>query len=212
MDLWTFSEDAQSDSLRSALMTLRSEAQELLKHLRSICTDLRPPDLDRSGLGLACAIRSYVKKRAKESPQEACRSPHLYELDLMNDAGRLPEQVALSLFRIFQEASKNSIKHANAHKILVELSLYETSCTLTITDDGDGFERKPRYTDLANNEHFGLLGMQERAELIGANLKMTSKPGHGTIVFVYVPLPNPSRTRKESENENENKKNSRRHR
>lgn len=197
-ELSMLSQDAQSESLSSALMRLRSDALELLKGLRSICTDLRPPDLDTSGLGLACAIRSYIKKRAKES--------HLYELDLMNDAGRLPEQVAIALFRIFQEATKNSIKHAKAQKIVVELLLDDRSCTLRISDDGDGFSLPPRLTDLANNEHFGLLGMQERAELIGANLKITSKPRHGTIVFVYVPLPKSSG----KEPENENKKNSRR--
>lgn len=181
-ELSMLSEDAQSESLSRALMTLRSEALSLLKHLRSICTDLRPPDLDTSGLGLACAIRSYIKKRAKES--------RLYELDLMSDAGRLPEQVAIALFRIFQEATKNSIKHSRAKKILVELSFDETSCTLRVTDNGDGFELPSRLIDLAHNEHFGLLGMQERAELIGANFKISSKPGDGTIVFVHVPLPN----------------------
>jgi signal transduction histidine kinase len=186
MDLWTFSEDAQSESLRSDLQTLRSETLNCLKGLRSTCTNLRPPDLECSGL--ASAIRTYIEKRADLSK--------MVELDLMNDAGRLPEQVAISLFRILQEATQNSIKHANPHKILVELSLDETSCTLTITDDGDGFSLPKRLPDLANDEHFGLLGMQERAELIGANLKITSKLGHGTIVFVYVPLPNPSRKEK----------------
>jgi len=201
MDLWTFSEDAQSESLRSDLQTLRSETLNCLKGLRSTCTNLRPPDLECSGL--ASAIRTYIEKRADLS--------NLYELDLMNDAGRLPEQVAISLFRIFQEATQNSLKHANAQKILVQLSLDETSCTLTISDDGDGFSLPAPLPDLANNEHFGLLGMQERAELIGANLKITSKLGHGTIVFVYVPLPKLRAKELKNENENENEKNSRRH-
>ncbi|MGB0383894.1 MAG: GAF domain-containing sensor histidine kinase, partial [Ardenticatenaceae bacterium] len=179
LELRMYSRQAKSESFGTALQKLRSETLDLLGCLRHICTGLRPPDLDM--LGLACAIRTYTEKEPDLSA--------LFELDLMNDEARLPDQVAISLFRIYQEASKNIIKHAKATKVQVELHFESGRCTLTISDNGCGFEVPPRLADFANEQHFGLLGIQERADAIDAKLEITSELGRGTRLLVQVLLP-----------------------
>lgn len=148
----------------------------LAQELRGICSTLRPPDLDM--IELSAAIRCDANKKAN-----LCKS---IKLDLIDNAEHLPSSVALSLFRIYQEATQNSLKHAQAKQIKVKLYLEQTHTILSISDDGKGFELPARLEELAHHDHFGLLGMQERADAIGAQLEITSKPGHGTKLEVRV--------------------------
>ncbi|MDZ7954813.1 AAA family ATPase [Nostoc sp. DedQUE09] len=94
----------------------------------------------------------------------------------------LPTEVENHLLRIGQEALTNAIKYANASKILVELVYEDTQCLLHIKDDGQGFG----VGSLSSLVGFGLLGMSERAERIGAHLAIQSQPGQGTEIIVTV--------------------------
>jgi signal transduction histidine kinase len=94
----------------------------------------------------------------------------------------LPTEVENHLLRIGQEALTNAIKYANASKILVELVYDDTQCLLRIQDDGQGFG----VGSISLVGGFGLLGMSERAEQIGAHLVIQSQPGQGTEIVVVV--------------------------
>ena len=94
----------------------------------------------------------------------------------------LPTEVENHLLRIGQEALTNAIKYANASKIMVELVYQDTQCLLHVKDDGQGFG----LGSISSPGGFGLLGMSERAERIGAQLKIQSQPGQGTEIIVIV--------------------------
>jgi signal transduction histidine kinase len=96
----------------------------------------------------------------------------------------LPE-VEYQLLRIAQEAISNALRHARAKTLEIRLHVDEEQLGLTFADDGIGFT-----TDVERAEagHFGLLGMRERADEIGAGLTVTSSPGHGTEVSIHVPI------------------------
>lgn len=91
----------------------------------------------------------------------------------------LPPEVRVTFYRIAQEAVQNVVKHAGAQQIDLSLHLEPGSATLHICDDGCGF-------DVAHIEggHFGLRIMGERAEAVGATLRVVSRPGHGTTITV----------------------------
>lgn len=94
----------------------------------------------------------------------------------------LPPDAENNLLRIGQEAFTNAVKYAHANEIRIELVYEPTQCCLRIRDDGQGF--KVNNTTLSQG--FGLLGMSERAEHIGAQLSIDSQLGQGTEVSVFV--------------------------
>lgn len=97
--------------------------------------------------------------------------------------------VSLTLLRVIQEACSNSIKHGHAKKINVSLKYEPKSLTLTIKDDGDGFDTSaiPEFTR-DDNSGFGLSMMKERIYLLSGKISISSKPGEGCIVKVIIPV------------------------
>ena len=100
---------------------------------------------------------------------------------------RLTGPQEIGLYRIVQEALSNAARHANAKSITVCVSFTEQELLLQVSDDGQGFTRPDRLSALIQDGHFGLMGMQERAELIGAQLQIHSSPGQGTTVEIHLP-------------------------
>src|SRR5690606_21382173 len=99
---------------------------------------------------------------------------------------RLSPEVELALYRIAQEALNNVVRHAAARNARVTLACQAGAVRLTVSDDGRGFVVPESPAGLAPQAHFGLLGIHERAELIGARLRLASVPGQGTQVEVEV--------------------------
>jgi signal transduction histidine kinase len=97
---------------------------------------------------------------------------------------RLPGPVEMNLLRIGQEAVANAVKHGHASQISIELRYSVSSVHLSVCDDGQGFVA----IQSSPAGHFGLLDMRERAQSIGTNLEIDSKPGHGTRITVEIPL------------------------
>lgn len=95
---------------------------------------------------------------------------------------RLPGPVEMNLLRIGQEAVANAVKHGQAQSVSIELLYTPTLVRLTVSDDGQGFSA----TQASPTGHFGLLDMRERAQSMGSQLEVESKPGHGTRVGVEV--------------------------
>jgi signal transduction histidine kinase len=100
---------------------------------------------------------------------------------------RLSSEVELTLFRIVQEALNNVIKHADAVRVVTVVEMSESNVTITVQDDGIGFQPSTLAEHPATASRLGLLGMQERARLLGGVLSIDSTPGHGTKVTVNVP-------------------------
>ena len=159
-----------------------SMLQQVMRTLRGICGELRPPTL--TPFGLEKAIRSHIVQIKEAQPKISV------ELDLMSDGKSLPERVRLALFRIYQQAAINVIRHANASKIYIYFNFDDEVIRLTIQDDGVGFEVPERPVELVRHGHFGLVGSAERAQAIGGKLWVESEIGQGTTLKVVVPRHN----------------------
>ncbi len=171
-------EQSSSPVGQLSLGRLRGIAEQTLAELRRIISALRPAILD--DLGLDAAIRWYVKEMVE--PQGLRVTIRLSGL-----APRLPSHVETAVFRIVQEAFTNMLKHADAQHATVDAVLRNGQVQLVITDDGRGFEVTaiPRSRE---GRGVGLLGMKERAELLGGKLQVSASPGAGTTIEVTIPV------------------------
>lgn len=111
------------------------------------------------------------------------------EVETKGNVSTLPEVIEEALLRIGQEAVTNTVKHAGARSIRIELDFSEPNVVLEIRDDGKGFV--PETCPGPNEGHFGLLGMAERAKRVGGEIKVASTPGTGTVIRVEIPLLQP---------------------
>lgn len=162
------------------LRRAKATADGMLDNLHQIIADLRPPLLD--DLGLASAIGAYAKQRLGPAGISAQLCNLMPDLDV-------PPDVATALFRIAQEALANVVKHARATKVTITLAKGDGALVLSVEDNGTGFQF-PAAETLGTSAHgFGLLGMQERASILGADFDLRTAPGQGTTVTVRVPLP-----------------------
>ena len=159
------------------LAKLKGIAEHTLTEVRRLIYDLRPSILD--DFGLAAALRSYVKETIEPQGIEVA----------MNIAGlhdRLPSYVETAVFRIVQEALTNILKHAGANRAKVDVAQRDGRIEMTITDDGRGFNLNEVTTSREGG--MGLLGMRERAGLLGGTMTIHSTSGGGTRLEVAIPI------------------------
>ena len=176
-------EKAGSAGMKQDINVARGGIRRLVEELRQMCSDLRPPTIDHHGL--SAAINSLANEWAE-------RSDIQIQLEIDPSLGRLPEMMELSLFRIVQEGLNNIRKHAFAKH--VRISLQRTSSTnllLRLEDDGKGLSTPPNLASLANDKHFGLVGISERVALLGGTIQIASTEGNGSILQVEIPSPYP---------------------
>lgn len=166
----------ETDSPKVALNTRLDTAQTLLEttvtDIRDLMAELHPPALD--DYGLFAALRSYVESLRRSTGLPLTISGQ--DLD-----PPLPPVAALALFRVAQGALTNAAKHAAASHIDVALADRGDAVTLTIADDGRGFDIRG---DRSGAPSWGLNILRERAEAVGATLTIDSRPGQGTQVAV----------------------------
>lgn len=105
----------------------------------------------------------------------------------MADGQTLPERVRMALYRIYQIAITNVLRHAQATQVWIQFKLNREDVILEIKDNGRGFEVPERWIELARQGHLGLVGALERAEAIGGRLQVESEPGRGSLVRVTAP-------------------------
>ena len=156
----------------------RRMAQHSLTEARRSVMDLRSSVLEGQNLG--AALQSGMRIWTAGSGVEIA-------VDVTGSENSLPQEVEQHVLRIAQEAVTNALKHAGASRIRVKLHMEERKLCLDIQDDGHGFEPDGVFSSLGG--HFGLLGMRERAERLGGEMRLVSHPGQGTEVEVKVPLP-----------------------
>jgi signal transduction histidine kinase len=168
------------DEASAAQMAAAQAAlQQVRRTLRTMAGELRPPAL--APFGLEKALRSHVEELQKAYPHVEL------QLDLMADGQELPEQTRLALFRIYQQALNNVVRHAQANHVSIRFKLDAERVVLEIQDDGRGFIVPQRRILLVRQGHLGLAGMAERAEAIGGHLVVMSAPGNGTLIRVVAP-------------------------
>ena len=165
------------------LAELREMTAGAIDDVRRVIRDLRPIYLE--DLGLAPALDMLVQSLHQPDRLEAAFS-------IEGEARRLVPERELAVYRIVQEALNNVVKHAQAQHVQVHLRFdtiaSDATLSATIRDDGVGFAMPDRVDALTDRGHFGLIGMRERAELIGARLAIHASPGQGTTVEVTLPL------------------------
>jgi signal transduction histidine kinase len=178
LDAVAMSMPGESSAARTYLDLARRMARHSLTEARRSVMDLRASALD--GQDLAAAIQSGTRMWTAGSGVSV-------DVDIEGPSAQLPEEMEQHLLRITQEAVTNALKHASAHTIGVKLHLESRKLYLRVVDDGRGFDQQNAFS--SRGGHFGLIGMRERAERMGGELRLASHPGEGTELEVTVPLP-----------------------
>lgn len=180
LNLESLSEDClKYEDLCEKITRVKTIAKRLDANVDFLAWELRPAAIE--DLGLLTAIKNYVKEWSLQFniPAEF----HTTGLD----KAEFPLEVEVNLYRITQEALNNTCKYASAKQTNVLLERRDTNITLIIEDDGVGFDVK-KATTLKNGKGLGLIGMRERAVLVGGKFEIESECGIGTTIFVRVPL------------------------
>ncbi len=158
--------------VRREIEVAKDLATAALEDARGAIVGLRPTTLDDLGLG--------------PSLESLARSLPVKEVAVELEAVSLPPHVEVAFYRIAQEAFQNVVKHAGATRVELRLHRDDDGVRMVVADDGRGFAEDP--TGGGENRHaYGLLGIQERAELIGARVTVKSRPERGTTVEVLLP-------------------------
>lgn len=161
------------------LTQLKDQAQNTLTELRRVMLELRPSILD--DLGLVPAVRWYLHERVeREGIRTALREDGLEE-------ERLDADTETTAFRIVQESLTNIIKHAQASSVEVSLNRRDGMLKVQVADDGRGFDTARMAEEATTESHLGIFGMEERAMLVGGELKIQSSMA-GTVVQADIPL------------------------
>ncbi len=168
-------------NLDTALRVIK-DAKALLadtaKKIRTLFIDLRPAELGM--LGLPSVLRELFAHYTKSYP---------LNIKFKENIGiiRIKDEVAITLYRVIQEAFNNIVKHAKAKNVKIDLLLKAGEISFTIEDDGMGFSTEEVFKE-ANMDKLGLRGMRERVDLLNGKFFLQSKPKRGTKINVTFPI------------------------
>ena len=167
---------------KASLATLRESKEQLklaIQEARHVIFNLRPLQYDKMELipGLTNYLKSYQTQY------------HIHtDFEVVGDEQILFPRTKIFLFRIVQEALSNVVQHAKADRVSVRLEIDLDTLTVTIKDNGIGFDMEQVLHDPEKWDHFGIRGILERAKLVGGEATIDSKKGRGTTIIVTVPL------------------------
>lgn len=161
--------------LKRRLEELERAVSTIMENLHAMAISLRPASLDHLGLGPG--LRQYVEEFGSRFNIQA-------KYEQIGGDKRFPHEVENALFRIAQEALTNVARHARASQVDVLLAEIGSKLSLVIEDNGRGFFPERMET----SGHFGLIGIQERVDMLGGRLLIESKPNKGTSLRVEIPL------------------------
>ncbi len=172
--------NAASSEERESLRQVQDRVQQAIGSLRRLVRGMRPIYLEE--LGLASALEMLASETAAEIG---------IPVDFVQRGSplRLESDVELALYRMAQEALHNAARHAQASRIEVGLEYESGGVCVSVRDNGCGFNLPEARESFARQGHFGLLGLHERADLIGAQLRIESSVGRGTLVEVILQKP-----------------------
>jgi signal transduction histidine kinase len=157
-------------------LSITKLVDETIQSVRSIATELRPGILD--DLGLVATIE-WAGEEFRTRTGMNCH------LDLPGEDITVDADTSTAIFRIFQETLTNIARHADASEVKARLTVEDGTLTLEVHDNGHGISKET----LEKGRSLGILGMKERATMLGGNLTITGNPGKGTTVRVRIPQP-----------------------
>ena len=160
---------------RHNLEEIWQQTNDVIREIRRLSQDLRPAALDR--LGLVPALEWLASEATEYSGIRT-------NVSVLGNIKRFPGEVELVFFRITQEALRNVWRHSSASTAKITVEFEEDKVRITVSDNGKGFRIPERMVDYARDGKLGLAGMQERAQLIGGTLKVSSREGKGTDVVI----------------------------
>lgn len=166
-----------------SLAEIQLLTEETIQNLRRFTRALRPIYLE--DLGLVAALEMLSREIGEGSGLSI-------NFIKKGTERRLQPAEELALYRIAQEALNNVVRHAQATQAVIRLTFTSETVTLEIEDNGQGFLVPDNPAEFAPSGHFGLLGLYERADLIGARLEIRSAPGKGTRVLINLPVSIPA--------------------
>jgi len=169
--------------LRAALANGEALAiiDQLIARVRKMSGDLRPTLLDE--VGLVPALRAYLDIQASLSGVAITLAAHEEP-----EGTRLPPPLEIACFRIVQESLTNALRHAAPMRIEVRLAADAGRVSLSIRDDGRGFDAGPTLEAAAVGGHLGVVGMRERVRGHGGTFSLASRLGGGTTIWVTLPV------------------------
>ncbi|MEW5828354.1 MAG: histidine kinase [Chloroflexota bacterium] len=170
--------NAPDEASRRSLQELAAIAEQTIENLRRTTRALRPVYLE--DLGLVTALEMLARETESVSKIRV-----VFQKDGVEE--RLSAPVELALYRMAQEALSNVARHARATQAELGIAFGHDLIEMRIADDGIGFDAPNTPADFAPSGHFGLLGMYERADLIGARLSIKSSTGKGTHLAIQLP-------------------------
>lgn len=170
--------DSTNGTTRNEVADISSEASLAMAEMREISYNLRPYQLDR--IGLTKAVQALIRKTSDSVSIEF--TAEIAEIDNF-----LPKDHEISFYRILQESLSNIVKHSHARKVHIVLTREGQCLRLTIRDNGKGFAPEA-VRPAVGSGGFGLIGISERAQLIGGTSRIESAPGRGTTVSIEVDL------------------------
>jgi signal transduction histidine kinase len=169
--------NATDEASKKSMMELETIAEQTIENLRRTTRALRPIYLE--DLGLVTALEMLAKETESASGVNIAFRKKGIE-------SRLPAPIELALYRMAQEALSNVARHAQATQADLSIQYQDENVELQVTDNGIGFNAPKTPADFAPSGHFGLLGMYERSDLIGARLEIISAPGQGTKLKIAI--------------------------
>ena len=166
---------AGQTDLKSKIESMTQTIDETIKSVQHIATELRPPILDAFGI---CEAISWQANEFQK------RHGLKFDLKLSQSQVEIDKSLQTSLFRVFQEAVINILRHANASQVKVNMSYEKRNLIFIIEDNGIGIKKR----DLESPESLGLIGIKERVYPWDGQVNFEGPPGKGTIVTVTIPL------------------------
>jgi signal transduction histidine kinase len=166
--------DIQSRGAQELLGSLQQRTADVAESLRLLSHGLHPTVLQH--IGLVAAVEAHCAEIERQQRV-------LVTLSAESDVEPASQAVALSLFRITQEALRNAVRHGHARHAIVSLRTVDSDLRLTVTDDGAGFD----VLAARRNGGLGLSSIEERARLVHGHVTIRSRQGHGTSIDVRVP-------------------------
>ena len=171
---------APSPQVRQTAAALEGLTVDALEGVRRMAVELRPPALD--DLGLLAALADLAQRFGEQLAIPV-------DFQARGPRGRLPAEVELVLYRVAQEALTNVAKHADADRVWIDLDRGADDVTLSVRDDGRGFDPSIPRTSDERGLGLGLFGMEERVALVGGVFKIWRRRGGGSEIFAFIPLP-----------------------
>lgn len=167
-------EAANPGGIIAGVKQLNSLVDSVMENLHRLAMDLRPASLDQ--LGLIAALRQYIENVSDQHQIFA-------QFEVVGLHQRLAPDTETAMYRIIQEAVSNVVRHARATRLDILLEARKEMLIAVIEDNGVGFDAM----HIEQGERMGVIGMQERAEMLGGKLLVESTPNLGTTVYVEVP-------------------------